>query len=310
MPAGDVLTSYRPNQYQYGTKGYYSAISGWTGTYQDEGVDYNLNYSYPMLSQDTSHMVQGYGRYGSGKPVYVDTDTSTYSYNLVHRPAVSSESPNGFSLTGMAASLPNTSDRVPSNRLLPQVNRTLTSPASYRTDGLPSFPGSKTSPTSPMSDVGYNNLHSSFESPYSPPSTLGSNIPHRSSNAQENSTYQSGPSSTTESLYPAGDQSLRSAEDSNAGLSYIYSDKLEGSRRDSQSSGGGTSGSVLPNGHVYVPDSHHPHIPSSSSQSYIAPQNNAVDGGTTSSGRGSGSSGSSHMHAESHRRSAGNLRGG
>ncbi|KAI0002703.1 hypothetical protein F4779DRAFT_127976 [Xylariaceae sp. FL0662B] len=315
MTGGDVMTSYRQNQYPYGSKSCYSTMPGWSGTYPDDGVDYSLNYAYPMLNQDPAHMVQNYGRYGSGKSVYVEPEAS-YSYgNLVHRPAVNSDSPTGFTMSGMAASLPNAPDRVvPSDRLLPQVNRTLTGSSSYRADALPGhYSSSKTSPTSTMSEVGYSGLNSSFEPPYSTSSTLPSSISHRSASHHDNTTYQSGAGSTSEAIYASGEQSLRSAEDSNSNLSYIYSDsKSFSSRRDSQSSGGASTGSVLPNGHVYVPESHHAHAPS---QSYVvsgasASHGSGVDGATASASRGSGSSGSSHVRADGHRRSAGNLRGG
>ncbi|KAI1370186.1 hypothetical protein F4677DRAFT_383374 [Hypoxylon crocopeplum] len=315
MSGGDVMTPYRHHPYPYGGKGYYSTMSGWTGGYPEDGVDYGINYAYPILSQDPSHMVQGYGRYSSGKPVYVESDASPYSFgNLVHRPAVSSESPTGFSLSGMAASLPSAPDRVvPSERLLPQVNRTLTGSSTYRTDGLPNYQSSnysssKTSPASSITEVGYSSLNSSFDSPYPTPNTLPSSVPQRSASQHDGTTYQPGSSSSSETLYASSDQTLRAAEDATPGLSYIYSDKLDSSRRDSHSSGGASGGSVLPNGHIYVPDSHHTHA--SSSQSYVSSQGSAVDGATTSSGRGSGSSGSSHMHTDGHRRSAGNLRGG
>ncbi|KAI1207156.1 uncharacterized protein F4807DRAFT_462887 [Annulohypoxylon truncatum] len=304
ISGGDVITSYRQNQYQYGGKGYYS-MSGWTNGYGDE-VDYGLNYPYPILGQDAAHMVQSYGRYGSGKPVYVDPEAPSYSYgSLVHRPAVSSESPTGFSLSGMAASLPSATDRVvPSDRLLPQVNRTLTGSSTYRAEGLPSYNNSKTSPTSTIPDVGYGGLSSSYDQSYSAaPSSLPPSIPHRLSGQNDGAAYQSSATAAAEGIYASSDHPLRSTEDTNS-VSYIYSDKTDSSRRDSQSSGGGSSGSVLPNGHIYVPDSH-----VSSSQSYSS-QSSTLDGATTSTGRGSGSSVSSHMHTDTHRRSAGNLRGG
>ncbi|KAI1407101.1 hypothetical protein F5Y13DRAFT_206675 [Hypoxylon sp. FL1857] len=310
---GDVMASYRQSQYSpYGSKGYYPTISGWTGPYQDDGVDYSVNYPYQILSQESTHMVQGYARYGSGKSVYVEPETSTYSYgNLVHRPAVSSESPTGFSLSGMAASLPNATDRVvPSDRLLPQVNRTLTGSSSYR-DGLPVFTSSKPSPASSLSEVGYGSLTSSFSPPppYSASATLPSSSSHRQASQHDVATYQSSATPAVDALYASSDHSIRAAEDANSGLSYIYSDKLENSRRDSHSSGGAHTGSVLPNGHIYVPDSHHSHH-SSSQQSYVASQGSAFHGATTTSSRGSGLNGSSHMHTDGHRRSAGNLRGG
>ncbi|OTA77302.1 hypothetical protein M434DRAFT_18325 [Hypoxylon sp. CO27-5] len=311
MPGGDVLTSYRQSQYSpYGNKGYYSTMSGWTGAYQDESVDYSINYPYPILGQEPAHMVQSYTRYGPGKSVYVDSEATSYSYgNLVHRPAVTSESPTGFSLSGMAASLPNTTDRVvPSDRLLPQVNRTLTGSSSFR-DCLSTYTSSKTSPASSLSEVGYASLNSNFDTPpaYSAHNTLPSSSSHRSANQHDVTTYHSSATPSADSPYASSEHPLRSTEDASSGLSYIYSDKLDTSRRDSHSNGGASTGSVLPNGHIYVPDSHHSNH--SSSQSYVTSQS-TLHGAPTTSGRGSGLNGSSHMHAEGHRRSAGNLRGG
>ncbi|KAI0880211.1 uncharacterized protein GGS22DRAFT_86999 [Annulohypoxylon maeteangense] len=306
ISGGDVITSYRQNQYPYSSKGYISTISGWTNGYQDE-VDYGLNYPYPVLGQDATHMVQGYGRYGSGKSVYVDSETTPYSYSsLVHRPAVSSESPTGFSLSGMATSLPSATDRVvPSDRLLPQVNRTLTGSSSYRADGLPPYSNSKTSPTSSLPEVGYGGLSSSFDQSYSTaPTSVPPSISHRLGGQHDGAAYQSSATAATDNIYSPSDHPLRSTEDTNSNLSYIYSDKPDGPRRDSHSSGGASSSSVLPNGHIYVPDSH-----VSSSQSYSS-HSSILDGAPTSSDRGSGSSVSSHMHTDTHRRSAGNLRGG
>ncbi|KAI0836561.1 hypothetical protein F5Y06DRAFT_305059 [Hypoxylon sp. FL0890] len=310
VTGGDVLTSYRQSQYSpYGSKGYCSTMSGWTGSYQDDTVDYNLSYPYPMLTQEPAHMVQSYTRYGPGKSIYVEPETPTYSYgNLVHRPAVTSESPTGFSLAGMAASLPNATDRVvPSDRLLPQVNRTLTGSSTFR-DGLPTYTSSKTSLASSLSEVGYGNLNSSFDPPYCTTNTLTSSGPHRSASQHDVATYQSSGTHTAGSPYTSSDHTLRSPEDANSGLSYIYSDKLDSSRRESQSTGGASAGSVLPNGHIYVPDSHHSHH--SSSQTSVASQGSTAHGATTTSSRGSGLNGSSHMHTDGHRRSAGNLRGG
>lgn len=314
------MPSYRQGQYPYGSKGFLSTMPGFP--YQDDGVDYGINYSQPMLGNDPAYMIGPYARYSS-KSMSVSPEAAYYAYgNLVHRPAVTSESPTGFSLSGMAASLPNETDRGdPSERLLPQINRTLTgSSSSYRPDGLPSsYSSTKTSPTTSMPEVGYPGLSSGFDSPYAPPNTLSSSVPHRSSSQHEGSSFQSNATSASDPMYSSTDPSLRSgADDSSSGLSYIYSDKLDGSRRNSQSSGGASSGSVLPNGHIYVPDSHTHAPPPSSSQSYGSSQGSVgssaaagVDGATTSS-RGSRSSGSSHMHGTSdgqHRRSAGNLRG-
>ncbi|KAH9907073.1 hypothetical protein F4778DRAFT_800989 [Xylariomycetidae sp. FL2044] len=357
MPAGDVLAaSYRSNNpYSYShsssSKSYYPAVSGWTGTYPDDGsADYGMNYpGYPIMNQDpSSHLVQGYGRYGSGKSaVYVDAaEASSYSYgNLVHRPAAVSGDSQGFAMSGMAASLPPSSERmVSSDRLLPHVNRTLTgSSSAYRTDGLASYAGSKTSPSSAISEVGYGSMHSGFEASYpAPASTLPSSISHRSASHGDSSSSSGGGGAYhvrashggTEGLYGSGDQSLPAAEDSTAGMSYIYGDsKLDGSsssssRRDAHS-GSGASASVLSNGHVYVPESHHGgghhhhhhhHHHGSSSHGYVIQAASAsqtggvVDGGVAAAAATTsasvGSSGSSHVHPESHRRAAGSLRGG
>ncbi|RYP74113.1 hypothetical protein DL771_003171 [Monosporascus sp. 5C6A] len=314
MPAGDVM-AYRQGSYPYGSKSYYSGVSGWTSTYPEDGVEY-VNYPpYQMMGQDTVHMMQSYGRYGPTKPVYVDPETSAYSYgNLVHRPAVSSDSP-GFSLSGMADSLPNASSArvMPSDRLLPQVTRAVTN-SSYRTDGLPSQYPSKTtashaSPPSTVSDA-YGALNASFDSPvsYAATGTLPSNMSHRSASQPDSTSYPPGASNAADTIYNSTNQSLRPTDEAGAGLSYIYSDR-DSVRRESQSSGGA---STLSNGNAYVPESHH-HA-HASTQAYVvsgasAPQGAVVEGATTATTR-SGHSGSSHLHSESHRRSAGSLRGG
>ncbi|RYP40443.1 hypothetical protein DL767_001679 [Monosporascus sp. MG133] len=314
MPAGDVM-AYRQGSYPYGSKSYYSGVSGWTSTYPEDGVEY-VNYPpYQMMGQDTVHMMHSYGRYGPSKPVYVDPEASAYSYgNLVHRPAVSSDSPN-FSLSGMADSLPNPSSArvVPSDRLLPQVTRAITH-SSYRTDGLQGqYPSKATashgSSPSTVSDA-YGALNASFDSPvsYTATGTLHSNISHRSPSQSDSTSYQPSASSAADTIYSTSDQSLRPTDEAGAGLSYIYSDR-NSARRDSQSSGGA---STLSNGNLYVPESHH-HA-HASAQAYVvsgasAPQGAVVEGATTAATR-SGHSGSSHLHSESHRRSAGSLRGG
>ncbi|RYP09596.1 hypothetical protein DL764_001200 [Monosporascus ibericus] len=310
MPAGDVM-AYRQGSYPYGSKSCYSGVSGWTSTYPDDGVEY-VNYPpYQMMGQDTVHMMQNYGRYGPSKPVYVDPETSAYSYgNLVHRPAVSSDSPN-FSLSGMADSLPNPSSArvVPSDRLLPQVTRAMTN-SSYRTDGLPGqYPSKTTASPSTASDA-YGALNASFDSPvsYAATGTLHSNVSHRSASQSDSTSYQPNASSAADTIYSTSDQSLRPTDEAGTGLSYIYSDR-DSVRRDSQSSGGA---SMLSNGNVYVPESHH-HA-HASAQGYVvsgasASQSAVVEGATTAATR-SGRSGSSHLHSEGHRRSAGSLRGG
>lgn len=335
-------------------------MSGWPSGYQDDGsgggggVDYsNLNYSYQIINQEPS-LVSGYGPYGSSsssarKSVYVDPETSAYSYgNLTHRPHAGSGNSNdggggqGFSLSGMAASLPSQSDKLHSS-----VNRTLTSGSSAVSSSSSGYrSGDGTS-------VG------SFESPYATSTTLASAIAHRAT-AHADATY---PTTATgavataavDQLY-AGDQTIRSSEET--GLSYVYGDSKigggggggsgggvgggGGSRRDSRhasSSGGGISGSLLSNGHVYVPESHSAHpgahtyvVPgpssavetsavsvsssSSSTLSSSSAQGRGMDGGATTPVdvvRGSGNSivsGSSHPLSDSHRRSAGSLRGG
>ncbi|KAI0871515.1 hypothetical protein GGS24DRAFT_509767 [Hypoxylon argillaceum] len=357
---GSGLTAYRQSPYPYSSKGYYQNMSGWPSGYQDDGsgggggVDYsNLNYSYQIINQEPS-LVSGYGPYGSSssssarKSVYVDPETSAYSYgNLTHRPHAGSGNSNdggggqGFSLSGMAASLPSQSDKLHSS-----VNRTLTSGSSAVSSSSSGYrSGDGTS-------VG------SFESPYATSTTLASAIAHRAT-AHADATY---PTTATgavataavDQLY-AGDQTIRSSEE--AGLSYVYGDSKigggggggsgggvggGGSRRDSRhasSSGGGISGSLLSNGHVYVPESHSAHpgahtyvVPgpssavetsavsvsssSSSTLSSSSAQGRGMDGGATTPVdvvRGSGNSivsGSSHPLSDSHRRSAGSLRGG
>ncbi|RYP79544.1 hypothetical protein DL769_002908 [Monosporascus sp. CRB-8-3] len=314
MPAGDVM-AYRQGSYPYASKSYYSGVSGWTSTYPEDGVEY-VNYPpYQMMGQDTVHMMQSYGRYGPSKSVYVDPETSAYSYgNLVHRPAVSSDSPN-FSLSGMADSLPNPSSArvVPSDRLLPQVTRAMTN-SSYRTDDLPAQYPSKTtashaSSPSTVSDA-YDALNASFDSPvsYTATGTMPSSISHRAASQSDSTSYQPNASSAADTIYSTSDQSLRPTDETGAGLSYIYSDRDSG-RRDPQSSGGA---STLSNGHVYVPESHH-HT-HASAQGYVVSgasvsQGAVVEGATTAVTR-SGHSGITRLHSESHRRSAGSLRGG
>ncbi|KAI3333209.1 hypothetical protein F4824DRAFT_491013 [Ustulina deusta] len=326
ITTGDALTSYRQSPYPYSntssSKSYYPTIPGWTSTYADDGtgsVDYSLNYSsYQIINQEPQSLVPGYSQYSTRKSVYVDPETSSYSYgNLVHRPAVSSDS-QGFSLSSMAASLPSASDRLHSS-----VNRTLTSSSSYRADGLPAqYSNAKASSASTIPDAAYSNLQPPFESPYSTTGTLASTMAHRPSSHADTTAYPPGATTATDQLYTPGDQ--RSSEDASGALGYIYADnnKLGGSRRDSQSSGGVSAGSLLSNGHVYVPDSHsahptpHPYVVSSAPSS--SQSRGIVDGATASGGTGVGgggrgrgsSSGSSHRPSDSQRRSAGSLRGG
>lgn len=341
---------YRQGSYAYGgNKGYYTGVSGWTSTYPDDGVEY-VNYPpYPIMNQDPVHMMQGYGRYGSSKSVYVDPESSGYSYgNLVHRPAGSSDSPN-FSLSGMADSLPSTSSArvVPSDRLLPQVTRTLAHSSSYRTDGLPeqqqysskSTTSSHHSSSSNTLSDGYGSMSSNFESPvsYNATGTVPSNnnaISHRSASQSDSTSYQqpsttitttSTSSATADTMYHNNDPSpLRPTDDPGTSVSYIYSNR-DSVRRDSHSSGGGAS--TLSNGHLYVPGSHHQHHhhvhphhhhntqgyvvsgPSVSASASLS-QGTVVEGATTAATRSGGHNGSTHLHAESHRRSAGSLRGG
>ena len=293
---------YRQGSYAYSTKSYYGGVSGWTGAYADDSVEY-VNYpSYQMMGQDPVHMMQSYGRYSSSKPIYVEPESSTtYSYaNLAHRPATSSDSPN-LSLSGMADSLPTPSSTrvVPSDRLLPQVTGAMTT-TSYRTDGLPGRYSSKsTTHASTSNAVGadaYSALSPNYESSASYPAATGSlssSVSNRSGGQPDSTPYQAGTNSASESLYGANDHPLRQSDDSATNLSYVY-DRDSG-RRDPQSSGGA---STLSNGHVYV-------VPGPSAAS----QTTSVEG-ATAAGTRRGHRGSSHLHAESHRRSAGSLRGG
>lgn len=349
----------------------------------DAGVDYGLNYSsYQILNPEPSALVSGYNPYGGRKSVYVDPEASaSYTYgSLTHRPAVpvpangdsgGGGGSQGFSLSSMAASLPMPS---PSDRLHSSVNRTLTSSSNYRGDGLSATPyansnGGKASSAPGIPDVTYGNLQPAFESAYPTASTLASAIAHRAT-AHADATY---PTSATAAatgaadhhLYGAADQPIRSTED--AGVSYIYSDsKLcgggggvgggsggsssssgsgSGSRRDSPSGAGAGAGvgSLLSNGHAYVPESHSAHHPAA--HAYVVPGVAAsssrgrgrgdmgmgmgattpvdaggdvagVRGGSGGGGNGGGGGsivvgGSSHRLSDSHnRRSAGSLRGG
>ncbi|KAH8157365.1 hypothetical protein CIB48_g10884 [Xylaria polymorpha] len=325
---GDGLTAYRQSPYPYATsKGYYPNMSGWAGAYQDDGgVDYGLSYSsYPIINQEPAAppLVSGYATtpYNTRKSVYVDPAETTppYSYgSLVHRPAAAaaaaaaaaSNDAQGFSLSSMAASLPSASDRLHSS-----VNRTLTSSSSsnYRTDGLPGYQNGKTA----SADVAYSALQPSFEQPYSTTTALASAIAHRAT-AHADAAYPPATAAATDhhhhhhhqqqQLYgSAGDR----AEDP---LSYVYSDSNT-RRRDSHSTGGG---SLLSNGHVYVPESHHAGayvVPPSAHPPPAAPSRSLEGTGTSASlSSSSSSSATSSTHhrqrEDAHRRSAGSLRGG
>jgi hypothetical protein len=296
MSAGDVM-SYRQSSYPYGsTKGYYP---GWgTTAYSEDGVDYGLNYQYPHLNQDPVHMMPGY-RYGSSSKasVYVDPEPSTYSYgSLVHRPAaVSSDLPN-FSLSGMAASLPSTSERVS------PASRTLASSSAYRADGLPGMYTSSKASTSQSSDVGYSAMGSSYDTPYNT-ATLPSNVSIKSSQSEAGGAYQSASGTTGDGFYGSDSSSYRGAHESDG---YVYSERFDSSRRDSQSSGGAGTGSVLSNGHVYVPESQS--HSSSHGYSVSSSHGGGSEGATTAAGSKRGSSATSSQTA-GHRRSAGKVRG-
>ncbi|KAI1823374.1 hypothetical protein F4861DRAFT_322772 [Xylaria intraflava] len=352
MATVDVLAPYRQSSYPYSNKSYHPTMSSWASAYPDEGssVDYGLSYaSYPIINQDPAPPVPGYGhQYNTRKSVFVDSETSPYSYaNLVHRPAVNNDS-QGFSLSSIAASLPNTSDRIlSSERLHSTVNRTLTSPSSYRNDSVSAYSynsSSKSSSASTMPDVAYSNLQPTFDNIYtSNTNTLSPPVSHRPSGNTDTSSYAPGAATTADQLYTPNDHPIRSADDGSAGLSYVYSDsKLSSSRRDSHSGSGITTGPLLSNGHVYVPDSHaanaaHPYmvpgvsVPSSQGRGHngastavshgesgAVPVPGSVSGTSRPSVSGSisgssttasSSNGSSHRPSDSHRRSAGSLRG-
>ncbi|KAI2621314.1 hypothetical protein GGS21DRAFT_548089 [Xylaria nigripes] len=353
IATGGGLAPYRQSTYSYSGKGYHPTMPGWASTYPDDGsVDYGLGYSssYSIMNQESAPLVSGYShQYSTRKSDYVDPETSPYSYNnLVHRPAVSNE---GFSLSSIAASLPNTSERLlSSDRLHSSVNRTLTSPSSHRNDGMSTYPYTNNSSSgSTLSDVSYSSIQPPFVGIYNPNNTnaVSPAIAHRPSGNPDASTYPPGAATASEQLYPSSDQPIRSTEDGNSGLSYVYSDnKLSSSQRDSHSSSNANTG-LLSNGHLYVPESHaasaatHPYmvpgvsIPSAqgrglsgtrtsvghgeaSSVAVSVSRANRASGSGSISGSGSGSgssttssttSGSSHRPSDSHRRSAGSLRG-
>ncbi|KAI0506324.1 hypothetical protein F5B22DRAFT_639327 [Xylaria bambusicola] len=330
VAAGDGLTPYRQSPYPYSgtgsTRNYYSTstMPGWSSTYADDStgnVEYSYYSSYPLMSPEPTSVVPGYSQYSARRPVYADPEAAPYPYaNLAHRPTVSSDS-QGFSLSSIAASLPSASDRIHSN-----INRTLTSSSSYRSDSLPAqYANTKTSSAAP--DIAYSNLQpAAFESPYNPANgTLASPITHhRPSSHAEVNPYPS-TAATADQLY-----SDRSAEDT-AGLGYIYGDSNNSNKMSGSSSSQrdtGTShhssrdvsvsgaGSLLANGHVYVPESHsahptpHPYIVPSTTSSRATVDTSPPS--VPASGARGGSSGNngSHRSSDSQRRSVGTLRGG
>ncbi|KAI0184821.1 hypothetical protein EV127DRAFT_504255 [Xylaria flabelliformis] len=323
---GDSLAAYRQSPYPYTNKDYYQNVSGWAGTYQDDGsIDYGLSYSsYPIVNQESaSPVVSGYPAatsYNERKPVFIqpaETPSSSYSYgSLTHRPAAVTGSNNdaqGFSLSSMAASLP----RRPS-RLYSSINRTLTGPStsSYRTDGLPTtYQNIKT-------DVAYSTLQPTYEPPYSTttattattttPAFASDIVTHRAPTITHaiSSTYPSASTAAAhhqqQQLYTsASDPSIRS-EDPNVGLSYVYSNPSHTNHSHQRNKH--SSASLLSNGHVYVPNSNHTTyaIPTSASSRKIEAAPYSSGSGSTS---GSSTSGSQCHHEDAHRRSAGSLRG-
>ncbi|KAI0017426.1 hypothetical protein F4780DRAFT_796146 [Xylariomycetidae sp. FL0641] len=315
VPPADMMASYRGTPYQYGSKNYYN-MSGWTGTYPED-VDYGLNYSsYPIMNQESAHMVQGYGRYGSSKSVYVEPEQSSYPYgSLVHRPAASSDS-QGFSLSSMAASLPNP------DRLHSQVNRTLTGSSSYRDgSGVPSqyttaaTTSAKGASSSTIPEVaGYTTPFDSYST------TSAARAGHHADTAAAAAAaYTSSSAAAEAAMYnPSGEHAAAAADPTaagTAGLSYIYSssssDKVDGSsssRRGSSPSHASSSATttttaapaVLANGHVYVPEPHH----ASSSSSY-AVASRAAAAAATGDGGSSSSTSASERHGHGHGHSSG-----
>lgn len=300
--------SYRSSTYPYSSgKGYYSSVSGWgASAYGEDSVDYGLNYSsYPHISQEPVHMVPGY-RYtpGSKSPtVYVDTEAPAYSYgNLVHRPAAGHDLPPALSLSGMAASLP---PSVP----LPTISRTLPSTSTYRRNGLPGNYSSSKASALHSADVGYNGINSSFEPPvnYGSTTTIPSSVSSRSAHSDV-SAYQPASSTADDGIYSSEQSSYRAVHGSD---SYIYSDRLESGRRESNPSGEVNAGSVLSNGQVYVPDTQS-HASTQAYHASAAAITPALSGGseeaTTAAGTG-GSNATSRTQPAGHRRSVGSLRG-
>lgn len=110
----DMLSQFRSSSFSYGG-GRSSCYNSWSGSspYPDEGVEYATYSSYPVLGQESMPLVPGYARYGSGKPVYVETDVPSYSNysGLVHRPAPQ-DTTSPFTLSSMTASLPSSSERL------------------------------------------------------------------------------------------------------------------------------------------------------------------------------------------------------
>lgn len=159
------------------------------------------------------------------------------------------------------------------------------------------YGGSKASSVH-SSDVGYTGLGSGFETPvtYGSTSSIPSTISGRSGHADA-SAYPSAHNIAGDSIYGSDHSSYRSIHDSD---SYIYSDRLDGSRRDSHSSASGASaGSVLSNGQVYVPDT----------QSHASAHGYSVSAAASATQTGSSrASAATQAQTAGHRRSGGNLR--
>ncbi|KAH7025722.1 uncharacterized protein B0I36DRAFT_365395 [Microdochium trichocladiopsis] len=152
----DLMGSYRPSSFSYGSRGsYYSpSVSSWGGAsaYPDDSAEYATYSSYPMLGQDSVPLVPGYSRYGTAKPVYVDTEVPAYNYgSLVSRPSPQDTSP--FTLSSMSASLPSTTERlIASGRGLLQAAGAVDS-SSRMVAGYPSKPGPDATSSTAITDT-------------------------------------------------------------------------------------------------------------------------------------------------------------
>ncbi len=275
MGSGEMMGPYRGGGvYQYGNKPYYPNVPACYNGYGEEGVDYSLNCtSYPVLNHDPNHMVPYHwtsrpkqtppaGVYADPEPAYSYGNTS----NLVHRPAVSNESP-GF-IPSYSSPLPaSNNDRqlpTPVSRSLPSS----TGPASgpYRSDGPPPpYKAASTAvpvttpPATSMPDVtvaGYANstVHTA---PADDPPLAGYPPAVTTLPSQSRPTYAPVEVySPAEAIFSEQERGIGTQGSSVEIAGYTYgSTSSSAVRRPSSSSGPTTAtpSGTLPNGQSYVP---------------------------------------------------------
>ncbi len=282
LSSGDMMAAYRTgNMYQYGSKAYCANVAGWNNGYAEDSVDYSLNCAtYPVLNQDPSNMVPypwpSRAKQAVSGSMYVDPSAFSYgaTTSLVHRPAVSSDSPN-FSMTSFVAALPSSG----ADRLLPTpVNRTITGSSgasSYRADGLPTVAGYKTSggasstatsPTSPISEVTTGGYASSVQttnadgSPMSAyPSAASTVSSHHRGSYASSDVY--GMASGNEGIFSDQERGIGSQGPAVDLTSYTYGDSGSSSLRRESSTSTPASGTGVSAGPAWALNetAHHHH---------------------------------------------------